>query len=103
MNMMVNSSLMSQPMSMNSGQNFEQSTQADMVATRLSQIQRVLKDNNETEILNSTIFGENDPTAARLLDEVLESLRFRNEQSKKVDGQISDFMNPDVSKIKKII
>jgi len=77
MNMMVNSSLMSQPMSMNSGQNYEQSQQAE-VATRLSQIQQVLKDNNETDLINSIVFGENDPTAARLLDEVLESLKFRN-------------------------
>jgi hypothetical protein len=34
---------------------------------------------------------------------VLEQLKLRNGQSQKVDGNISDFMNPDVAKIKKII
>ena len=43
----------------------------------------------------------NDPNQIRLLDEVLESLRYKNGQAQKVDGQISDFMHPDAKKAKK--
>ena len=39
----------------------------------------------------------------RLLDEVLDSLTFKNGQAQKVDGQISEFMHPDVSKAQKIL
>ena len=48
-------------------------------------------------------FNENDPAQVRLLDEVLESLRYKNGQAQKVDGQISDFMHPNPKKAKKEI
>ena len=39
----------------------------------------------------------------RLLDEVLDSLNYKNGQAQKVDGQISEFMHPDAKKAQKII
>ena len=39
----------------------------------------------------------------RLLDEVLDTLNFKNGQAQKVDGQISEFMHPDANKAQKII
>ena len=45
-----------------------------------------------------TKFNANDPVAMKLLDDVLESLTFKNGQAQKVDGQISEFMHPDAQK-----
>lgn len=39
----------------------------------------------------------------RLLDDVLDTLNYKNGQAQKVDGQISEFMHPDAKKAQKII
>ena len=48
-------------------------------------------------------FNENDPAQMRLLDEVLDTLNYKNGQAQKVDGQISEFMHPNAKKAQKII
>ena len=71
--------------------------------TTLSQVQQVLRDSGAAamKIRNNadqssydkamllktlTKFNENDPAQMRLLDEVLDSLNFKNGQAQKVDG-----------------
>lgn len=46
---------------------------------------------------------ETDPNAAFLLNEVLESLKFKNDKAQQADGKISEFMQPDQNKIKEVL
>lgn len=39
----------------------------------------------------------------KLLDEVLESLKYKNIKAQQADGHISEFMQPDVAKVQEVL
>ena len=82
--------------------------------TSINQVQRLLGEQslkNPTEVYNEANFikalnlrvDDIDPANISLLNEVLDTLKYKNGNSQQADGQIAEFMHPNPLKIKEAL